>query len=151
MLTMKVIVLAGLLSIVAAGPWGQVCDGNPGNNKRTCDRHGCGHYGAPRGKGVHRGVDVLCQDGSTVRAPFSGRIDRRANPYGNGNAVDNGVQLSGSGYCIKMFYIQPVKYSGSIKKGETLGRMLPMQSVYPGIQSHVHIQNCDRSDPTRNL
>ncbi|XP_059568856.1 leukocyte cell-derived chemotaxin-2-like [Alligator mississippiensis] len=151
MLTMKVIVLAGLLSIVAAGPWGQICNGNPKNKVRTCDRHGCGHYNAKRINGLHKGVDVVCRDGSTVRAPFSGRIVSRAKPYGNGNAVDNGVQLSGSGYCILIFYIQPVKYSGSIKKGETLGRMLPMQKVYPGIQSHVHIQNCDRSDPTSNL
>ncbi|XP_019361789.1 PREDICTED: leukocyte cell-derived chemotaxin-2-like [Gavialis gangeticus] len=151
MLTIKVIILAGLLSIVVAGPWGQICVGNPRNSRRTCDPHGCGHYNAPRLNGKHLGVDVLCQDGSTVRAPFSGRIIRQAKPYRRDNAINNGVHLSGSGYCIQLFYIRPVKYSGPIKKGETLGTMLPMQRVYPGIQSHVHIQNCDRTDPTSNL
>lgn len=43
------------------------------------------------------GVDVVCEDGSVVYAPFTGKIDRQARPYGNGNAIDNGVQLSGSG------------------------------------------------------
>lgn len=47
-----------------------------------------------------------------------------------------------------MFYIKPIKYKGSIKKGEKLGTVLPLQKVHPGIQSHVHIENCDLSDPT---
>jgi len=32
-----------------------------------------------------------------VYAPFTGKIDKQARPYGNGNAIDNGLQLSGSG------------------------------------------------------
>ena len=47
-----------------------------------------------------------------------------------------------------MFYIKPIKYKGSIKKGEKLGTVLPLQKVYPGIQTHIHIENCDLSDPT---
>ncbi|NXG70222.1 LECT2 protein, partial [Baryphthengus martii] len=104
-----------------------------------------------RGGRKHRGVDVVCEDGSAVYAPFTGRIDRQARPYGNGNAIDDGVQLSGAEFCIKMFYIKPIKYSGSIEKGEKIGVLLPMQRVYRGIISHVHIQNCDLTDPTRYL
>lgn len=55
------------------------------------------------------------------------------------------------GFCVKMFYIKPIKYKGSIRKGEKLGTLLPLQKVYPGIQSHVHIENCDSSDPTAYL
>lgn len=40
---------------------------------------------------------MVCEDGSVVYAPFSGKIDKQARPYGNGNAIDDGVQLSGSG------------------------------------------------------
>lgn len=50
-----------------------------------------------------------------------------------------------------MFYIKPVKYRGTMKKGEKIGVLLPMQSVYRGIISHVHIQNCDLTNPTSNL
>lgn len=55
------------------------------------------------------------------------------------------------GFCVKIFYIKPIKYKGSIKKGEKLGTLLPLQKVYPGIQSHVHVDNCDSSDPTAYL
>ncbi|KAM6322345.1 leukocyte cell-derived chemotaxin-2 [Podargus strigoides] len=58
---------------------------------------------------------------------------------------------SWAGFCIKIFYIEPIKYSGPIKKGEKIGILLPMQRVYRGITSHVHIQNCDLTDPTPNL
>ncbi|KAM7161780.1 leukocyte cell-derived chemotaxin-2-like [Macrochelys suwanniensis] len=153
MFPLKVIVFVALVSIVAAGPWGQICAGNPRNRVRGCDRFGCGHYGAPRSPGIHKGVDVICRDGSIVYAPFSGVIGGRANPYqaGKNNAINNGILLRGSGFCIHMFYIRPVRYSGRINKGQKIGVMLPMQRVYRGMTSHVHVQNCNRSNPTRNL
>ncbi|NXG92767.1 LECT2 protein, partial [Stercorarius parasiticus] len=137
--------------LAAAAQWAKICSSQPANKIRGCDSHGCGGYNVPRGGRKHRGVDVVCEDGSVVYAPFTGRITRQVRPYGNGNAIDNGVQLSGSGFCVKMFYIKPVKYSGPIEKGEKIGVLLPMQRVYRGIISHVHIQNCDLTDPTPNL
>uniref|UniRef100_A0A8C0GC92 Uncharacterized protein n=1 Tax=Chelonoidis abingdonii TaxID=106734 RepID=A0A8C0GC92_CHEAB len=86
MLTLKLIVFAGLVSIVAAGRWAQICDGNPLNSIRGCDKYGCGYYG-------HLAVDVKCQDGSGVYAPFSGLIVRRIKPFGNNNAIDDGILL----------------------------------------------------------
>ncbi|KAM9373199.1 leukocyte cell-derived chemotaxin-2-like [Phaethornis superciliosus] len=146
-----VIILLIAISTAAAAQWGRVCSGQSSNKIRGCDPHGCGRYNAPRGSRKHKGVDVVCTDGSEVYAPFTGNIDKQAKPYGNGNAIDDGIQLSGSGFCIKMFYIKPIKYRGSIKRGEKIGVLLPMQKVYRGIISHVHIQNCDLSDPTANL
>ncbi|XP_043845414.1 leukocyte cell-derived chemotaxin-2-like [Dromiciops gliroides] len=165
MLSFKALLLAVLISTALAGQWNSICAGNPSNIIRTCDIHGCGHYGAyrgqnqqirhsylgSRGKRKHGGVDVQCTDGATVYAPFTGNILKEAKPYRKNNAINDGIQISGGGFCVKIFYIKPVKYSGSIQKGEKLGVLLPMQRVYPGIQSHVHIQNCDRSDPTRYL
>uniref|UniRef100_A0A674K7B5 Uncharacterized protein n=1 Tax=Terrapene triunguis TaxID=2587831 RepID=A0A674K7B5_9SAUR len=77
----------------AAGPWGMICAGNPSNKIRGCDRFGCGHYGTSI---RHLGVDVICKDGSTVYAPFSGTIERRVNPNRRNNAINNGIQLRGS-------------------------------------------------------
>ncbi|XP_009975003.2 leukocyte cell-derived chemotaxin-2-like [Tyto alba] len=145
------VILAIAISSATAAQWAKICSSQPANKIRGCDSQGCGGYNDPRGGRKHRGVDVVCEDGSVVYAPFTGKIDKQARPYGNGNAIDNGVQLSGSGFCIKMFYIKPVKYSGSIRKGEKIGVLLPMQRVYQGIISHVHIQNCDLTDPTPNL
>uniref|UniRef100_A0A674K7D8 Peptidase M23 domain-containing protein n=1 Tax=Terrapene triunguis TaxID=2587831 RepID=A0A674K7D8_9SAUR len=84
-------------------------------------------------------------------APFSGTIERQVIPYKISNAINNGLQLHGSGFCVKMLYMQPVKYGGQIPKGNEIGVMLPMQRVYPGITSHVHIENCNRTDLTGNL
>ncbi|CAM5132543.1 unnamed protein product [Eretmochelys imbricata] len=153
MLIVRAIIVATLISSVAAGPWGQICAGNPMNKARGCDGYGCGYYTAPRkdGRRKHLGVDVICRDGSTVYAPFSGMIERRINPHGGSSVIDNGVQLRGSGFCVQMFYIRPVKYRGRINKGQTIGEMMPMQRVYPGITSHVHVQKCNRFNVTRYL
>ncbi|KAF1481997.1 Myeloid protein 1, partial [Pygoscelis antarcticus] len=133
--------------------WATVCSGNPTNEIRGCDRYGCGYYGAPRrnSKGKHRGVDVICADGATVYAPFSGELSGPIKFFHNGNTIDDGVQLRGSGFCVKLICIHPIRYNGRISKGQILGKMLPMQRVFPGITSHVHIENCDHSDPTSNL
>lgn len=59
--------------------------------------------------------------------------------------------LFSPGFCVKLVCIHPIRYSGRISKGQILGKMLPMQRVFPGITSHIHVENCDRSDPTRYL
>ncbi|XP_075399233.1 leukocyte cell-derived chemotaxin-2 [Tenrec ecaudatus] len=151
MLLTRVLLLAVSISPVWAGPWATLCAGKSYNEIRTCDSFGCGHYSAKRTHRLHRGVDVVCSDGTTVYAPFTGKIVRQAKPYRKENAINNGVQISGQDFCVKMFYIKPIKYKGTISKGERLGTLLPMQTVYPGIQSHVHVENCDGSDPTGNL
>ncbi|NWR19543.1 MIM1 protein, partial [Emberiza fucata] len=135
------------------GRWAALCAGNPTNEIRGCDKYGCGYYGAPRrdGKGKHQAVDVICADGATVYAPFSGQLSGPVKFFHNGNAIDDGVQIRGAGFCVKLLCIHPIKYSGQISKGQVLGRMLPMQRVFPGITSHIHVENCDHSDPTSNL
>ncbi|XP_006017250.1 myeloid protein 1-like [Alligator sinensis] len=133
--------------------WNAVCAGNPLNKIRGCDRYGCGYYNAPRkhGKGKHTGVDVECRDGATVFAPFSGRLSGPVRPFNNGNAIDDGVQINGGEFCVKLLAIKPYTYSGYVTRGQRIGTMLPMQKVFPGIISHIHVENCDGSDPTFQL
>ncbi|XP_013856723.1 leukocyte cell-derived chemotaxin-2, partial [Austrofundulus limnaeus] len=107
-------------------------------------------YGARRGPKVHEGLDIVCSDGSTVYAPFDVTLNGRLTVYTDPNkaAINEGINLRGEGLCFKLFYVRPDKTSGTVKKGKKIGTMLPMQSVYPGITSHVHVQMCDKSDPT---
>ncbi|XP_071770672.1 leukocyte cell-derived chemotaxin-2-like [Centroberyx gerrardi] len=140
--------LAALIPVSAGLQFGQICSGNPTNSIRGWDTKGAGHYGAPRGAKTHKGVDVECEDGSTVYAPADLTITRRSRPYGNSVAIDNGISFTAGGICFKLWYIQPVKTSGTVQKGQRLGTMLNMQSVYPGITSHVHVERCDKADPT---
>ncbi|XP_034162025.2 leukocyte cell derived chemotaxin 2, tandem duplicate 1 isoform X1 [Pangasianodon hypophthalmus] len=146
-------VLCVLQSATAQVKFGQLCSGNSANTKRGCDssKYGCGHYGASRSGGTrkHEGLDIVCADGATVYAPFDVKINRKAVPYRENNAINDGIELSGQGLCFKLFYMKPVKYSGSLRKGQKLGTLLSMQKVYPGITSHIHVQMCDKSDPTK--
>ncbi|KAK1134387.1 hypothetical protein AOXY_G38291 [Acipenser oxyrinchus oxyrinchus] len=131
--------------------FGVLCNGYSGNVKRRCDSYGCGNYGARRGGHLHKGLDIKCSDGSTVYAPFDAKLNGQARPYGNGNLIDDGINLSGKGLCVKLFYVKPFNFRGNVKKGDKIGNLLPMQKVYSGITSHIHVQMCDKSDPTPYL
>uniref|UniRef100_A0A8C6D7N8 Leukocyte cell derived chemotaxin 2 n=1 Tax=Moschus moschiferus TaxID=68415 RepID=A0A8C6D7N8_MOSMO len=91
------LLLAALFSPALAGPWAIICAGKSSNEIRTCDSHGCGQYTAQRNQKLHQGVDVLCSDGSTVYAPFTGKIMGQEKPSKNKNAINNGVRISGRG------------------------------------------------------
>ncbi|XP_041078551.1 leukocyte cell-derived chemotaxin-2-like isoform X1 [Polyodon spathula] len=52
------------------------------------------------------------------------------------------------GSCVKLFYMKLFNYRGNVKKGDKIGSILPMQKVYSGITSHIHVQICDKSDLT---
>ncbi|KAM4621491.1 leukocyte cell-derived chemotaxin-2-like [Polymixia lowei] len=144
-------VLLALLCVCEGITFGQLCSGNSNNRRRTSDRWGQGRYGAPRGSRVHRGLDIVCSDGATVYAPFDVTLNGKLTVYTDPKkeAINSGINLSGQGLCFKLFYVKPDRTSGRVRKGERIGTMLPMQSVYPGITSHVHVQMCDRSDPTK--
>uniref|UniRef100_A0A8C1HTV9 Si:ch211-132p1.4 n=2 Tax=Cyprinus carpio TaxID=7962 RepID=A0A8C1HTV9_CYPCA len=137
--------------LLLAVKFGPLCSGNPSNSRRGFDKEGYGYYGASRdgGKRKHEGLDIVCADGATVYAPFDVKLNGKAAPYTKNNAINNGINLSGEGLCFKLFYVKPDSYSGTLKKGQKIGTLLPMQKVYPGITSHVHVQMCDKSDPTK--
>ncbi|XP_055745239.1 leukocyte cell-derived chemotaxin-2-like [Salvelinus fontinalis] len=145
------VVLIAALSECEMVKFGQLCSGNSSNRRRTGDRWGQGHYGARRGDRVHQGLDIVCNDGDTVYAPFDVKLNGKVIVYTDPKkaAINEGINLSGEGLCFKLFYVKPDKYSGVVKKGQRIGTLLTMQSVYPGITSHVHVQMCDKSDPTK--
>ncbi|XP_061702407.1 leukocyte cell-derived chemotaxin-2-like [Syngnathoides biaculeatus] len=150
----KVALLAALLALacVCEGvTFGQLCEGNPNNNRRTSDSLGHGHYEGSGHGGAHHGLDIICDDGSVVYAPFDGTLNGRLTAYTDPAkaAINSGIMLEGEGLCVKLFYVNPDQTSGRVSKGQRLGVMMPMQSVYPGITSHVHVEMCDQSDPTK--
>ncbi|XP_069015981.1 leukocyte cell-derived chemotaxin-2-like isoform X1 [Embiotoca jacksoni] len=145
-----VLVLLAVLCVCDGVRFGQLCSGNVANSRRTSDIFGQGHYGARRQNRDHKGLDIVCQDGSTVYAPFDVTLHGKLTVYTDRtkDAINEGINLRGEGLCFKLFYVRSDRTSGTVRKGERIGTMLPMQSVYRGITSHVHVQMCDRSDPT---
>ncbi|CAB1316744.1 unnamed protein product [Coregonus sp. 'balchen'] len=106
------------------------------------------------GDGLHKAVDVVCDDYGIVSAPFSGTL--------GGPVVGilyDGIKLSNSAVCIlarkaaaqeqstvKIFNIRPYCYMGPISQGEALGYQLPLQKCFSGITSHMELHMCDCSD-----
>ncbi|XP_076024031.1 leukocyte cell-derived chemotaxin-2-like [Genypterus blacodes] len=144
------LLLLVMLSVSDGVRFGQLCSGNPSNQRRTADRWGQGHYGASRQGRTHKGLDITCADGATVYAPLDVTLHGKLTVYTDPRkaAINQGINLRSGDLCFKLFYVRPVQTSGSLLKGAELGTMLPMQSVYLGITSHVHVQMCNKSDPT---
>ncbi|KAJ8246875.1 hypothetical protein GJAV_G00256350 [Gymnothorax javanicus] len=148
LITLAVLVADQVCEGVKFGP---ICCGRTENTILHCADEACRNYKTIRntGNGFDKGMDILCCDGATVKAPIDVTIKNVSRPYGNGNAIDNGLLLEGEGLCFNLFYIKPIKVSGTAKKGEIIGSMLPMQTVHPGIPTHLHVLMCDKSDPTQ--
>uniref|UniRef100_A0A8C9R019 Si:ch1073-204b8.1 n=1 Tax=Scleropages formosus TaxID=113540 RepID=A0A8C9R019_SCLFO len=123
------------LVLESSGAWDTLCSGHHRNRVRGCDRFGCGAFNSKRGAGIHRAVDVVCDDYSVVNAPFSGTL---------GGPVYRKVADE---YCVKIFNVRPYRYMGPISKGEAMGYLLPLQERFSGITSHLELQMCDRSNP----
>ncbi|XP_028390597.1 myeloid protein 1-like [Dendronephthya gigantea] len=141
-----IVILAGIAvqeNAVEASKFAQLCSSNPFNTVRGCDRKGCGYYGASRGSRSHRGVDITCNPGSTVYAPFDGTIVGRYWPFPNNyHAFNNGLRIQGTGnfkgFRARICFFSPTVYGGTISRGTALGisRRLP----YRRITQHVHLQ-----------
>ncbi|KAL0994756.1 hypothetical protein UPYG_G00126780 [Umbra pygmaea] len=127
-----------------AGAWSVLCASHHNNRVRACDMFGCGSFNSRRDDhSLHKAVDVVCEDYGLVNAPFTGTLRGPVVgvPY-------DGVMLSNSEYCLKIFNIRPYRYMGPISRGEVMGYLLPMQERFSGITSHMELQMCDRSDPS---
>lgn len=72
------------------------------------DAAGDGHFGASRGDRLHKGVDLLCQPGQPIVAPFSCVFERIARPYLHSRTY-SGALLRGEKVWAKLFYIDPAE------------------------------------------
>ena len=50
-----------------------------------------------RGSRTHNGIDIICNAGSSVYAPFPAKVIRESRPYGNGRLHDTGIYMEGTG------------------------------------------------------
>lgn len=99
-------------------------------------------YNDPNKKAIDEGINLSGEGQSTAHLVTDCVIDPGF------DSMTEWLRLCPAGLCFKLFYVRPDRTSGTVRKGQRIGTMLPMQSVYPGITSHVHVQMCDRSDPT---
>lgn len=124
-------------------------------NQRKCDPQGCGHYGAPRGRRKHKGVDLASDIGDPVQLGFGGEVTKVGWPYADQSkshiryvAVKPDCQdvlsclynVVGV-WAFRVFYVAPNVKVGDIVSSDTIiGHTQDLVSIYSGITNHVHVE-----------
>ena len=66
-----------------------------------------------RTHGTHKGLDIVCNDGATVYAPFDVKLNGKAFPYGRPaipeKLINEGVNLSGEGWPCSFSLIELIR------------------------------------------
>jgi RHS repeat-associated protein len=127
---------------------------NPtGGGIRGCDSQGCGHFGANRRYGPHRGADYETTAGQQVVAPHSGRV-RVGHPYRDDLSYYL-IEIQGPrGHVVRSLYVSPadgISTGGTVRAGQVIGTAQDLTPRYPGITNHVHVDirhGRDFIDPT---
>lgn len=57
-------------------------------------------------KRKHKGLDIVCKDGSTIYAPFDVTLTGKAVPYKYDNAINDGVAMKGEGLHCEIFFME---------------------------------------------
>ena len=118
---------------------------NPtGAAPRGHDHFGDGGFGARRdgGSRSHEGVDYAAVADQAVKAPISGFVTKIGFAYAGDDSL-RFVEITNPaiGYVARAFYVEPsVKVGDVLRLGEVIGKAASLQSHYPGITDHVHLE-----------
>lgn len=108
---------------------------------RGCDRWGCGHFGAPRGKRKHMGVDLEYAPGSPVEALTPGTVSKLGYPYADDLHFRYVEITDDAGARWRYFYVDPrVTVGQYVEAYQEIGVSQYLGLRYPGITEHVHIE-----------
>ena len=124
-------------------------------SERKCDGHGCGYYGASRGKRSHKGLDLNCKPETLVYSPVAGTVTKIGYPYADDLSYRY-VEVSTDGYKFRVFYIEPlVKEGQQVSKHTLIGEAQNLRPRYSKISPHIHfeIKNAEGAyiDPTPTI
>jgi hypothetical protein len=105
------------------------------------DPAGSGHYGAPRGRRRHNGIDFLCVPGQTVKCPIeAGKVIRVAYPYETQTYA--GLFIQNKHLAIKMFYLDPWPgvVGSVVMRGDPIGIAQDITRKYNDqMEAHIHL------------
>lgn len=126
---------------------------------RDYDKWGAGHYGAPRGKRKHRGVDYVNHVNEAVECFEGGEVTKIGFPYSQKSAKKRHFRLVeimvSHAISHRYFYVEALVQVGNIvEKGQIIGWAQDLDVVYPGITQHVHFEvkkNGRHINPTEYL
>ena len=112
--------------------------------KMRNDAAGLGHFGAPRGRRTHQGLDLLTVPGESVHSPVAGRFIRAGYPYANDTRYRLAVIHGTDGREYKLMYVQPFSTltpGTPVTAGQKIGTSQDIAAKYgPPMQPHVHVE-----------
>ena len=124
---------------------------------RGKDCHGFGHFGAPRGRRRHNGIDVVAEAGQEVLSCSDGTISKIGYPYADDLSYRY-VEVQRGPYRERYFYVQPaerIELGLRVKAGDSLGTIQDLCCRYGGIGNHCHLEIKDSRggfiDPNKYL
>lgn len=108
---------------------------------RTCDPQGCGHFGASRTHGTHKGIDIITVPNQVIHSPISGKITRYPLPDGS-DLSKKGIEIINNSFKIKMFYvIATVPIGTNVSIGQNIATAQNIMIKYgSGMTNHVHFE-----------
>ena len=112
---------------------------------RGTDRHGAGHYGAPRKGRKHSGIDIVIHKNEAITAYEDGTVTKIGYPY-NPNDAKKGhlryIEVTiDSGDRHRYFYVDAFVAVGDIvERGDIIGYAQGLAEIYPGISEHIHFE-----------
>ena len=103
---------------------------------RKQDGLGAGHWHAPRGTRLHKGIDYAIG----IMPGIDGIVTKWGYVYKN-NFVQRYIEITDSKkYRHRYFYIiASVKVGQSVKRDDIIGTVQEIGSLYPKITPHVHV------------
>jgi len=122
---------------------------NPVNRGIREDRAGSGRFGSPRSRnGVkygHSGLDLVCEPGQSVYAPFDALVERGGLVYSDDQQWKL-VCLSNGATLLKLMYVDPSPgvIGARVREGDQIGTAQDItgKSDYRerGMKPHVHVE-----------
>ena len=108
---------------------------------RGSDKHGSGHYGAPRGSRTHKGIDFSCYPDTEIYPRYPGKVTKLGYPYAD-KLQYRYVQVTDEfGNDHRYFYVEPmVELNQQVFEDTIIGTAQDLTKVYPGIINHIHYE-----------
>lgn len=107
------------------------------------DRMGSGHYGAPRGKRVHNGIDLVADPLDVITSPVNGRVVKFPTVYRD-TPEFRGIDIEGEGYIFRIFYALPVaglRIGSEVRRGQPIGVAQDIAAHHGGgMVNHIHVE-----------
>lgn len=105
------------------------------------DSQGQGHFGAPRGSRIHKGVDYEVVPGEDIYAPCDGVVTKWGFCYAN-EFKWRYIQVTDPwGNRHRMFYVKPgYPPHRVVRAGDIIATAMDISEKYPGMTPHIHYE-----------